>query len=36
MSTMMIGISLFAFMLVDHYIDSTPLRRTVMDLHRIG
>lgn len=28
--------ALFAFMLVDHYIDSTPLRRTVMDLHRIG
>ncbi|HMM57945.1 MAG TPA: heme o synthase [Rudaea sp.] len=28
--------ALFAFMLVDHYIDSTPLRRTVMNLHRIG
>ncbi len=28
--------ALFAFMLVDHYVDSSPLRHTVFDLHRIG
>jgi hypothetical protein len=28
--------ALFAFMLIDHYVDSSPLRRTVLSLHRIG
>jgi protoheme IX farnesyltransferase len=28
--------ALFAFMLVDHYIDSSPLRQTVMSLQRVG
>ncbi|MBS0570321.1 MAG: protoheme IX farnesyltransferase [Proteobacteria bacterium] len=28
--------ALFAFMLVDHYIDASPLRQTVMSLQRIG
>ena len=28
--------ALFAFMLIDHYIDSSPLQRTVLSLHRIG
>jgi protoheme IX farnesyltransferase len=28
--------ALFAFMLIDHYVDSSPLQRTVLSLHRIG
>ncbi|HST28744.1 MAG TPA: heme o synthase [Rudaea sp.] len=28
--------ALFAFMLVDHYIDASPLRQTVMSLQRVG
>jgi protoheme IX farnesyltransferase len=28
--------ALFAFMLIDHYIDSSPLQRTILTLHRIG
>jgi protoheme IX farnesyltransferase len=28
--------ALFAFMLVDHYLDSSPLQRTILTLHRIG
>jgi protoheme IX farnesyltransferase len=28
--------ALFAFMLIDHYIDSSPLQRTILTLHRVG
>jgi protoheme IX farnesyltransferase len=28
--------ALFAFMLIDHYVDSSPLQRTILTLHRIG
>ena len=28
--------ALFAFMLIDHYLDSSPMQRTIFSLHRIG
>ena len=28
--------ALFAFLLIDHYIDTPPLQRTIMELHRVG
>ena len=28
--------ALFAFLLIDHYIDTPPLQRTIMQLHRVG